>query len=236
MSNVPVQVIVAAFSSTDEAGQMLQDLKQGRKEGLIGIVDAAVVVKDADGKLKVKDSKRRSRRRKGLITGGVVGGLLGLLAGPVVLAAATGGAAGMLAGRLAGIPTNSMMKSVGESLPPNSSALVAVIEHTWVAKLEEELLMAGATVLRSALAADIAAQLEANGNVIYTAVDEGESTVAARVVEHAEGVQVSGIGIGSEGIFIGNAVFTDEDGEDHIIEGEAEDVTDADTPEAAKES
>ncbi|NJL04702.1 MAG: DUF1269 domain-containing protein [Chloroflexaceae bacterium] len=236
MSDVPVQVIVAAFSNTDEAGQMLQDLKQGRKEGLIGIVDAAVVVKDAAGKLKVTDSKRRSRRRKGLITGGIVGGMLGLLAGPVVLAAAAGGASGMLAGRLAGIPTNSMMKSVGESLPPNSSALIAVIEHTWVAKLEDELLLAGASVLRSALAADIATQLEANGNVIYTALDDGESTVAARVVENAEGVQVSGIGIDPDGIFVGDAVFTDEDGEDHIIEGEAEDVTDADAPEASKTS
>lgn len=102
MSNVPVQVIVAAFATPDRAGQLMADLKAGRKEGLIGIVDAAVVVKDADGKLKVTDAKRRST--KGFVTGGLIGGVIGLLAGPVGWAALGGGAIGALIGKLRGAP------------------------------------------------------------------------------------------------------------------------------------
>lgn len=222
MSEVPVQVIVAAFSNTAEAGQMLADLKQGRKDGLIGIIDAAVVVKDENGKLKIKDTKRRSRSRRGLITGGVVGGLLGLLAGPVALAALGGGALGMLAGRLSTHPAKVTMQSLGDALPPNSSAIVAVIEHTWVAKVEDAMMEAGATVLRAALAADIAAQLEAEGNVIYTAIQDGESTTAARIAESTEGVQVSAVGIDAEGVYIADAMLTDEEAaeEADVIEGE----------------
>ncbi len=208
---------MAAFSNIEEAGQMLADLKQGRKEGLIGIVDAAVVVKDENGKLKIKDTKSRRRRRKGLITGGVVGGLVGLLTGLVGLAALGGGAIGMLAGRMAGYPAKATMQSVGETLPPSSSAIVAVIEHTWVAKVEDAMMEAGATVLRAALAADVAAQLEADGNVIYTAIQDGETATAARIVENAEGVQVSSIGVDTEGVYLTEAIFADEGA---VIEGE----------------
>lgn len=213
MSEAPVQVIVAAFSDQTSARQMMDDLKQGRKEGLIGIIDAAVVVKDENGKLKVIDSKRRSRRTTGLITGGVVGGLVGLLAGPVGWAALGGGAVGMLAGRLAGLPTRRAMEAIGEALTPGSSAIVAVIEHKWIPQIEEALIEAGASVLRSAIAADIRAQLEAGGNVLYTAAAGEPGEGVARVAEGPEGVRVTGVIAFEEGIFISDAQFTDEEPE-----------------------
>ena len=37
MSDARVQVIVAAFNSPDQAGQVMAALKEGKKEGLIGI-------------------------------------------------------------------------------------------------------------------------------------------------------------------------------------------------------
>lgn len=210
MSEAPVQVIVAAFSDQKSARAMMDDLKQGRREGLIGIIDAAVVVKDENGKLKVIDSKRRSRRTRGLITGGVVGGLVGLLAGPVGWAALGGGAVGMLAGRLAGIPTRRTMESIGEALTPDSSAIVAVIEHTWISQIEDALIEAGASVLRAAIAEDIRTQLEAGGNVLYTLAAGELAEGAVRVAEGPDGVRVSGVIAADEGIFIGDAQFTDE--------------------------
>ncbi|WP_206070517.1 hypothetical protein [Nodosilinea sp. P-1105] len=89
MSDRPIQVIVAAFNNPDAATTVMADLKQGKKAGLIGIIDAAVVAKDADGKLKITDAKRRTRR--GLVTGGVVGGLIGLIVAPPVATIAAGG-------------------------------------------------------------------------------------------------------------------------------------------------
>jgi hypothetical protein len=49
MSDVPVQVIVAAFSMPDGAGKVIADLKPGTKDGQSGIIatDDGVFVGDA---------------------------------------------------------------------------------------------------------------------------------------------------------------------------------------------
>lgn len=210
MSETPIQAVVAAFSTPEGAGRMMDEIKQGKQAGLVGIIDAAVVVKDADGKLKVTDARRRSRRRRGLITGGVVGGLVGLLAGPVGWAALGGGAIGMLAGRLAGTPLKMVMENMGESLTPNSSAIVAIVEHTWVPQLEAALVIEGARVAHEALMNDISEQLQAGGNVLYSAGVGNLGAGAVRMVEGPDGSRVSGVIGGDDSIYIGDAEFTDE--------------------------
>ena len=55
-SDVPVQVVVAAFKDEKAASSALAELKQAKKEGLIKIVDAAVLSKDASGKLHIKET------------------------------------------------------------------------------------------------------------------------------------------------------------------------------------
>lgn len=215
MNDNPVQVIVAAFNDPNRAAEIMDELKQGKKEGLIGIIDAAVVVKDAEGKLKVKDSKRRSR--KGLITGGIVGGVLGLLAGPVGWLAVGGGAIGALAGKAAGSGLKATMEEIGSALTPGSSAIVAVVEHKWVGNLQAMLAAEGARIAMDAIKEDIAVQLNAGGNVLYTAASGPEAAGAMRAAESPEGVQVTGMAISGDGVFIGDAQFTDEE----IVEGEA---------------
>jgi uncharacterized membrane protein len=217
-----VQAIVAAFSSPEGAQEVMDDLKQGKKDGLIGIIDAAVVVKDADGKLKITDAKRRSRRTRGLITGGVVGGLVGLLAGPVGWAALGGGAVGALAGRIANTPMRHTMQGIGEALPPNSSAIVAVIEHTWISDLENAMIAEGAAVLRSAIAADIAQTLQEGGNVLYTVGEGPDSVGAARAAETPDGTSVSGFIADEAGVTILDAQFTDEEPDAEEQEGREE--------------
>lgn len=218
MNDAPVQIIVAAFNDPNRAAEIMDEIKQGKKEGLIGIIDAAVVVKDADGKLKVKDAKRRST--KGLVTGGVVGGVLGLLAGPVGLLAIGGGAIGALAGKVSGSALKAEMKDIGEALTPNSSAIVAIIEHTWVTQMEEMLAAEGARVVMDSIKADIAEQLNAGGNVLYTAASGPNAAGVARVAESSEGVQVSGLIADADGVFIGDAQITAE-ADDEVVEGEA---------------
>jgi uncharacterized membrane protein len=227
MSEAPVQVIIAAFSSPEGAGKVMDELKQGKKAGLIGIVDAAAIVKDANGKLKITDARRRSRRRMGLITGGLVGGLVGLLAGPVALAALGGGAVGALGARLAGTPLRKTMESFGESLTPNSSAIVAVVEHNWVPQLEAALIAEGARVAHEALMADIATQLQAGGNVLYTAGAGDLAAGAARIADGPEGTRVSAVLSDGEGLLIADAEFTDEQLEDAVDDAPA---TDAEKP------
>ncbi len=209
MSDNPVQVVVAAFNAPDEANEYMEALKQGKKEGLIGIIDAAVVVKDADGKIKITDAKQR--RAKGFVTGSVVGGLIGLIVAPPVAAvAAGGGLIGTLVGQLRGAPLRQEMKEIGEALTPNSSAIVAVIEHSWVSKLEEAMAAAGARVIRDSIKADIAAQLNAGRNVMYTAGAGAEIAGGARVVSDAGTTQIDAIAANQDSIFMDTAVITVE--------------------------
>jgi uncharacterized membrane protein len=210
MSEAPIQVIVAAFNTPDGAGKAMTDLKEGKKEGLIGIIDAAVVVKDAEGKLKIKDAKHRST--KGLITGGLVGGVLGLLLGPVGFLALGGGAIGALAGKIKGSDLKAEMKDIGSALVPGSSAIVAAIEHKWVEQLESELAAEGARIVRDSIKQDIADQLKAGGNVLYTAGASATESGVGRISESKDGqLDISGVRADDDGVYVTDAQLTNEE-------------------------
>jgi uncharacterized membrane protein len=208
MSDNPIQLVVAAFNSPTKAGELMSELKAGKKAGLVGIIDAAVVVKNADGKLKVTDAKRRST--KGFVTGGLIGGAVGLLAGPVGWLALGSGAIGALVGKARGANLKREMTEIGEALTPNSSAIVAVIEHTWVAQLEAEMAAQGAKIVRDEIKADIASQLNAGGNVLYTVISGNEADGAARIAATKDSLEVTSIVASDDGVFITDAVITEE--------------------------
>ena len=178
MADVPVQVIVAAFNDLNGASQALTSLKEAKKERLIEIEDAAVLTKDADGKVRIKETADM-RAGKGATIGAIAGGVVGLLAGPVGWAALGGGVIGGLAAKLhdSGFPDD-RLRQLAEGLTPDSSALVAVIDHRWVADLERELARQGADVVTEGLRDDIAARLKEGGGIVYTVVDTGEAIVA----------------------------------------------------------
>src|SRR5215469_9181643 len=158
--DVPVQVIVAAFNDEHGAENALRELKEAKKEKLIAIQDAAILRRDAGGKLHIKETAD-IRGGRGAIIGGVVGAVAGLLAGPLVLATAAGALIGGLAAKLrdSGFP-DERLKMLGKALTPGTSAIIAVIEHKWVAEYEQALADYGANVVTEAVKADIAAQLE----------------------------------------------------------------------------
>src|SRR5258707_4381608 len=134
MADVPVQVIVAAFNDLNGASQALTSLKEAKKERLIEIEDAAVLTKDADGKVRIKETADM-RAGKGATIGAIAGGVVGLLAGPVGWAALGGGVIGGLAAQLhdSGLPDDPL-RQLGQRLTPDSSALVGLIYHRWVAE------------------------------------------------------------------------------------------------------
>lgn len=173
-SDVPVEVIVAVFDSEKGAEEALRNLKDVKKEGLIDIRNAAVLWKDDQGKLRFKETADM-RGGKGAAVGGVIGGVVGLIFPPSILAtAALGAAVGGLSAKLrdSGFP-DERLRRVGEGLKPNSSALIAVIEHVWVLEVEKRLREFGADVITEALRADIAAQLEAETPVPVAVTSEG---------------------------------------------------------------
>src|SRR5689334_24977968 len=101
----PVQIIVAAFNDEVTADEVLEGLKDAQAEGLIKIQDAAVVRRDVNDKLHIKETGDWSGKR-GAVTGGVIGALVGLAAGPVGWVALGGAAIGGVLAKVrdSGIP------------------------------------------------------------------------------------------------------------------------------------
>jgi uncharacterized membrane protein len=180
-AQVPTQVILAAFKDENAADRALDQLKAAKKEHLIAINNVAVLRKDKEGKLHVKEPTDMGAGR-GAAVGGVLGGLTGLVFGPVGLALVGGAAIGGVIARLhdSGFK-DERLRQLGENLQPGSSAILAVIEHTWVAELQAELQKAGADVVTEELGADIAAQLKEGKDVAYTAVATSDAVGVARI-------------------------------------------------------
>ncbi len=192
MSDVPVQLLIAAFNTPAAAEDVLEQLKTAKKEKLIGIQAARVLVKDEKGKIHTKDVGLTTG--KGAVAGGVIGAVVGIVTGGVGLAL---GAAGALVGGLIGKSKKEgrfdsyRIEQIADSLTPNSSAIIAVIEHKWVAELEAELEEAGADVMTAAIAADIAAQLAEGRSVAYQATATADSLTTGRIAAGADEIQIS---------------------------------------------
>ena len=213
MSDVPVQVIIAAFKEEETADAALKALKEAKKERLIGIQDAAVIRRDEDNKLHIKETADMGGG-KGAAVGGVLGGIIGLIGGPagVVLGGAAGAAVGGFTAKLfdAGIP-DERLEEIGSALTPGTSAIIAIIEHKWVAEVEQELAEAGADVLTEALRDDITKQLAEGKDVMYSAVSTDESLTTSRVAADDEVVEVSGMVVTDEGVVAGAVVAEIDD-------------------------
>jgi len=191
MSDVPVQLIVAAFNDEKTANAALKELKAAQHDKVIRIEDAAVLRKDEKGKLHIKETGDMGGG-KGAAFGGVAGAAIGLIAGPaLVVPVAVGALVGGLVAkwRDTGFSDERLTK-LGEGLKPGSSAIIAVVEHRWVEEVEKAMAKAGADLFTEALQADIAEQLESEHDVAYTAISSEAGFAAGRIAtgeDDAEG-------------------------------------------------
>lgn len=211
MSEVPVQLIVAAFKDEKAADQALKELKVAKRERLIGIQNAAVLRKDEKGKLHIKETADMGGG-KGAVLGGVTGAAIGLIAGPLlVVPAAVGALVGGLAAKLvdSGFP-DERLKQLGEGLEPGSSAIIAVVEHKWVDQVHKEMEEAGADMVTEALKTDIAEQLEAGHEVAYTALSTQEGFAARRIAGDEEEVEGSAVFVGEDEVVKSRFVATQD--------------------------
>jgi len=212
MSEVPIQIIVAAFKDENTARQALMSLKQAQKERLIKIDNAAVLHKDKKGKLHIKETADMGGG-KGAALGGVAGAAIGVIAGPALLVpAAVGALVGGLAAKLrdSGFK-DARLEALGERLQPGSSAIVAVVEHSWVAQVQAAMAQAGADTLTAQIGADISEQLEAGHEVAYTVIASREGFAAARLTtREAGGVEGDQVVVDESGVYEGRFVATRE--------------------------
>ena len=120
-------ILVATYpdeAAAQEDYQMVKDLHAG---GLVGSYDAAVVTKDAKG--KVHQNKDETATRHGAWWGVGVGAAIGVIFAPTVIgAAAAGGAIGAFTGHLAKGMPRSTAKELGDFIEPGQAGLPIVGE------------------------------------------------------------------------------------------------------------
>jgi uncharacterized membrane protein len=137
MSDNAMQVFVAAFGTEDEAGQALKDFRAMDREGSIDLIDAAVVVRRADGKVTFQETADPSGKTWAK-RGAVAGGLVGLIFPPgLLVSAAVGAAGGGVWGKVRdkGIKDDDL-RAIGDNLQPGTSAIIAVAEDRMIERLQ----------------------------------------------------------------------------------------------------
>lgn len=205
MSETPVELIVSAFQSEDGADNAMRDLVAAKRDRLLVIREAAVVRRDANNKLHINERGDLSTGQ-GAGSGAALGAAIGIFGGPIgaLIGGGLGAAIGGLAGRLidSGIP-NHRLEQIGAALKPGTSALVAMVEHTWADELEAEIRRAGGDTLAQAVTADIARQLEAGKEVAYSAVAAAGGTIATRATQGPDGTSFQGIATDGENFVAG---------------------------------
>ena len=118
-----------------------------------------VVVKDQEGKVRVKESEHLTTKR-GLAFGGVAGLVVGTMLGGPIGGALLGGAAGALAAKIyLGIP-NEKIEIISESMDYASSAIFAQIKSGNEDMIAAAVRESEATVLELSLSEEMEANLE----------------------------------------------------------------------------
>jgi len=131
-------LVVLALDTETGAEEMRDELIRLQKEHLITLSDAAVVVRQQDGHVKVKQAVS-------LVGAGAMGGAFwGLLIGIIFwmpwLGLIIGAASGALAGKLSDVGVDDeFIKQVGSTIQPGNSALFLLVEKATPDKVMIEL-------------------------------------------------------------------------------------------------
>ncbi|MGW1339542.1 DUF1269 domain-containing protein [Kribbella sp. NPDC002412] len=137
--NAPVVLYIAAYADAEAARGDWDAIKQAASDDLVKVEGLVLVSRGADGKITVDDDFHTARR--GAALGAVGGALIGLIFPPSLLAGALVGAgAGLGIGGLKSHREKAAIEAdVEDTLPANSSGIVALFEATWVTKADKAL-------------------------------------------------------------------------------------------------
>ena len=131
-----IELVAAVYPNTAEAQATLNDLVRMHDADAIELIDAAVMVREASGKLSITE-RAELTPGKGAKRGALIGAALGVIFPPSLLAsAALGAAAGAVTGKVTDQGfENALLEEIAEDLEPGKSAILAVVEHTWYSRM-----------------------------------------------------------------------------------------------------
>jgi uncharacterized membrane protein len=148
--NVMEKMLVVVFDNETKAYEGSRALNQLDFEGSITIHAKAVISKNGDGTVTVKQGEDDFPVRT--VSGTAIGSLIGLLGGPAGLAA--GALAGTIAGSLAdffvaGVDSD-FLPEVSRVLTPGKYAIVADVSEEWVTPVDTKMEALNGFVVRTA--------------------------------------------------------------------------------------
>ena len=151
-------LVVVSFKGEDVADQVLSKLQQMRKEHLVDLEDACVVVRDKKGKVHLKQAV--DLVKIGALSGATWGVLFGALAGLLLLNPLAGLATGVVVGAGTGALSGALadygidddfIRSMGRTIAEGSSALFILVRHVNLDKVLPELKPFDGKILKTSL-------------------------------------------------------------------------------------
>jgi uncharacterized membrane protein len=157
-----LELLVASFADDDQAETAYNTLREAEKEGQLVTADLAIVERDDNNRLSVRESQDVDMA-PGALLGAGIGAILGLIAGPLglVVAAAGGALAGGVAAEAidAGVEDD-WLRALGEALKPGGALVAVAIARYWVPLAAGYLQQAGGEVTRHPLPEPLARELQ----------------------------------------------------------------------------
>jgi uncharacterized membrane protein len=156
-----IELVVLTCDEEAGAKAALSGLKSATKAEDLGILNAAVLVKDSEGKTSIKEAGDVEGKH-GALLGGIAGGLVGLLGGPVgaVVGAIGGAIAGGAAGKWLDLGfSEEYLTRLEEEMRSGSSALVLLVEVESVGKVVDALAEFEGQAMNHALTDEMISQL-----------------------------------------------------------------------------
>lgn len=155
-------LVAVVFEDQTTAFEMRTALIKMQKEHLIELEDSVVVLRDQKGKIKLDQAVNLTAA--GAVGGGFWGMLIGLLFLMPLFGFAVGAASGALSGKFTDIGLDDkMMKDIGQSFTPGSSALFLLVRQATTEKVLEGLkpFLSKGKLFKTSLSADDEAALRA---------------------------------------------------------------------------
>jgi uncharacterized membrane protein len=162
------ELVIVGFDNPTDADRVLTELTRLQKEYLIDLEDAVVAIRSPDGAVRIKQSVNLVSlgAASGGLRGAMWGSLIGLLFLNPLAGLAIGGAVGAGSGALSGNLidygiNDDFIKSIGNTLKPETSALFLLIRKSQPEKVLAELSGFKGHVIRSSLSPEQEAKLQA---------------------------------------------------------------------------
>lgn len=173
------KLIVFTYDTEEKAQTVLDKVVELSKKNLVEIRDAAWVVKDADGKVNVKQTLEDRVKGGNIISGGFWGLLIGFFFGGPLFGALLGMGLSAIFGTQIDIGIdNDFMKEVGNDMSPRNSALFLLAGDITVDKLADELKSYGGNIYHTSLSKE-------SEEMLRKALDNKQIAEAVRA-EHGE--------------------------------------------------